>query len=263
MKTGQSLAAGAVAILLEPLPAQKVAATYALAEAWRLGDLPVGAASPPPRPARPERPEFRRPGDMPKRSMGPKGRIAFLHALAHIELTAIDLAWDIVARFTADDLPRAFYDDWVNVAVEEARHYTGLARRLTEAGAAYGDLPAHDSLWDAANLTADDLMARLALIPMTHEARGLDTTPGAIARCTAAGDAATAALLQEIYDDEIKHLAVGVRWFEACCARAGKSPTAHYASLLARHFRGTLKGPFNLPARTAAGMGEDYLRPWL
>lgn len=257
-----TLTQGAVDILLTASPEEKVAATYALADVWQKG-VAVGTAVAPARPARPERPELRRPGDMPKRSMGPKGRIAFVHALAHIELNAIDLAWDIIARFADQGLPPSFYNDWVDVAVEEAEHFTALADRLIDWGAAYGDLPAHDSLWDAAQVTADDLSARLAIIPMTLEARGIDTTPGAIERCRAAGDPETAAVLQRIYIDEIKHLAVGVQWFEYCCSRAKVSPQARYAALLAERFRGDLKPPFNLPARAKAGMDESYLKPWL
>jgi uncharacterized ferritin-like protein (DUF455 family) len=258
-----TLAQGAVDILLTAAPEEKVAATYALADVWRKGIDDVGTAAAPARPARPARPELRRPGDMPKRSMGPKGRIAFVHALVHIELNAVDLAWDIIARFAHLNLPLAFYNDWVGVAVEEAEHFSALAGRLTDWGAAYGDLPAHDSLWDAAQVTADDLSARLAIIPMTLEARGIDTTPAAVERCRAADDPDTAAVLQQIYDDEIKHLAVGVRWFEYCCSLAKAQPQARYAELLAARFRGDLKPPFNLPARAKAGMDESYLKPWL
>jgi uncharacterized ferritin-like protein (DUF455 family) len=257
-----TLTEGAVDILLTAAPEEKVAATYALADVWHKG-VAVGNTAAPDRPARPPHPELRRPGDMPKRSMGPKGRIAFVHALAHIELNAVDLAWDIVARFAGQGLPRSFYNDWVGVAVEEAEHFTALADRLVDWGAAYGDLPAHDSLWDAAMVTADDLSARLAIIPMTLEARGIDTTPGAIERCRAAGDPETAAILQQIYDDEIKHLAVGVQWFEYCCSLAKTAPQARYAALLTERFRGDLKPPFNLPARAQAGMDESYLKPWL
>ena len=246
-------------ILLTAAPEEKVAATYALADVWHGRGMEIGTAEAPPRPARPEKPELRRPGDMPKRSMGPKGRIAFIHALAHIELNAVDLAWDIIARFAHLGLPHAYYNDWVGVAVEEAEHFTALADRLVDWGAAYGDLPAHDSLWDAAQVTADDLAARLAIIPMTLEARGIDTTPAAVERCRAAGDSDTAAILQQIYDDEIKHLAVGVHWFEYCCAKQGIESRAHYATLLAARFRGQLKPPFNLPARARAGMDASYL----
>lgn len=261
-----TLAQGAVNVLLTAAPEEKVAATFALADVWREG-TDVGIAAPPETPARPAKPELLSPGEMPRRSMGPKGRIAFIHALAHIELNAIDLAWDIIARFAHLDLPLAYYNDWVGVAVEEAEHYAALAGRLNDLGAAYGDLPAHNGLWDAARATADSLAARLAIIPMTLEARGVDTTPAAIDRCRAAGDMDTAAVLQQIYDDEIKHLKVGVRWFEYCCAKDGPNhvikPQARYAALLAERFRGGLKPPFNIPARVRAGMDESYLKPWI
>jgi uncharacterized ferritin-like protein (DUF455 family) len=199
---------------------------------------------------------------MPRRSYGPKGRIALVHALAHIELNAVDLAWDIIARFTGADLPRRFYDDWVDIAVEEAEHYTALTGRLSHWGAAYGDHPAHGGLWEAAVLTADDLPARLALIPMTLEARGIDTTPAAV-KGFGPSDPETAAVLERIYRDEIKHLAVGVRWFEFLCERAQREPRRAYADILRERFTGRLKPPFNLPARAEAGMDESYLRPWL
>ena len=140
------------------------------------------------------------------------GRIALIHALAHIELNAIDLAWDIIARFHDNRLPRAFYDDWVGVAAEEAEHFALLADRLAALGAAYGDLPAHDGLWEAAAATAHDLLARLAIVPLVLEARGLDVTPEMILRLERADDTASAAILGRIYQDEIGHVAVGMRW---------------------------------------------------
>jgi uncharacterized ferritin-like protein (DUF455 family) len=258
-----SLCDAAVGVLGAAAPEDKVRLTLAAAERWRAGGWPVGEARPPVRPARPNRPELKRPADMPKRSTGPKGKIALVHALAHIELNAVDLAWDILARFTNRDLPRAFVDDWVDVAREEAEHYRDLARRLRDLGTQYGDLPAHDGLWEAAQITADDLCARLAVIPMTLEARGLDTTPATCAKLRGNGDEATAAILERIFADEIKHLAVGVRWFEFECARRQIEPHAHYHALLAARFTGTLKPPFNIEARAQAGMGESYLRPWM
>ena len=254
-----TLSQGAVDILNTASPEDKVAATYALSDVWGAEKLEIGRAQPPDHPARPARPELRRPGDMPKRSMGPKGRIAFIHALAHIELNAVDLAWDMIARFANRNLPTSFFNAWVEVAVEEAEHFTALADRLMDWGAAYGDLPAHDGIWDSATATADDLAARLAVIPMTLEARGLDTTPAAIERCRTVGDPDTAAILQRIYDDEIKHLKIGVQWFEYCCAKDGVAPRPRYAQLLAERFRGHLKPPFNMPARSQAGMDESYL----
>ncbi len=160
-------------------------------------------------------------------------------------------------------MPRDFYNNWVDVAVEEAEHFTALAARLLTLGTAYGDLPAHDGLWETSERTADDLAARLVLIPMTMEARGLDTTPRTTQLLRQAGDTETADILDVIYTDEIKHLAIGVRWFEFLCAARGAIPTAAYPEILESCFRGGLKGPFNLEARAQAGMGPDYLRPWL
>jgi uncharacterized ferritin-like protein (DUF455 family) len=257
------LTAAAVGVLACPAPLEKVRMTLAAAEAWRSGRWAVGHARPPARPARPEKPDLRPASHMPKRSTGPKGKLALVHALAHIELNAVDLAWDIIARFADRALPRAFFDDWLGVAQEEAEHYSDLASRLTELGIAYGDLPAHDGLWEAAALTADDITARLALIPLTLEARGLDTTPQTCAKLRGNGDETTAALLDRIFTDEIKHLAVGLRWFEFECARRDLEPRAHYHALLRARFTGTLKPPFNLDARQQAGMDLGYLSPWL
>ncbi|MBY0509850.1 MAG: ferritin-like domain-containing protein [Rhodospirillaceae bacterium] len=244
-------------------PETKVARTATAVKAWRRGDLDIGRAPAPDRPARPAKPELLPPRDMPRRSTGPKGLIALVHALAHIELNAVDLAWDIILRFASGDLPRAFYDDWVGVADEEAEHYAALAARLIELGATYGDLPAHDGLWGAATRTADDLAARLALIPMTLEARGLDTTPETTRKLRQTGDETTSAILDLIYTDEIKHLAVGVRWFEYLCAARGDAPHTRYSGLINERFPGGLKAPFNMEAREQAGMGEAYLKSWM
>ncbi|MFZ5791601.1 MAG: ferritin-like domain-containing protein [Pseudomonadota bacterium] len=251
-----SLASLAVAVLLTPDPAAKAAAARAMAVAWREGRLPVGEARPPDRPARPARPELRRPGDMPKRRAtgSCENRIALLHALAHIELNAIDLACDMLARFARASLPRGFCDDWVQVAEEEAKHYGLLAGRLAALGAAYGDLPAHDGLWQAAEATAHDLLARLAVVPLVLEARGLDVTPRMIADLTRAGDGESAAALTVIYEEEIGHVAAGRRWFLFECGRRALDPAAAWRELVRRHFRGVLKPPFNDAARIAAGL---------
>ncbi len=178
---------------------------------------------------------------MPKRRAGssPAGRIALLHAIAHIELNAIDLAWDIIARFAGADLPRQFYDDWVGVAAEEAEHYALLAERLTAFGAAYGDLPAHDGLWQAAEATAHDLLARLAVVPLVLEARGLDVTPAMIARLDRVGDGQSAAVLRRIYADaalvQLKERSRGIGWPQASgCARAS-APVIREASAASRN----------------------------
>jgi uncharacterized ferritin-like protein (DUF455 family) len=186
------------------------------------------------------------------------GRVALIHALAHIELNAIDLGWDIIARFSGKDLLRQFFDDWVGVAAEEAEHFALLEARLAALGAAYGDLPAHDGLWEAAANTAHDLLARLAVVPLVLEARGLDVTPEMIRRLERAGDPDSAAILHRLYADEIGHVAAGARWFETLCRERGLDPTATFRDLVSRHFTGALKPPFNDAARAAAGLPRDY-----
>ncbi len=225
--------------------------------------METGSATPPDRPARPARPPLRPPREVPRRRItsGLPGRVALLHALAHIELNAIDLAFDIVARFAHDDLPRAFFDDWVAVGDDEARHYLMLAERLAELGAAYGNMNAHDGLWQAAAETADDLLARLAVVPLVLEARGLDVTPAMIGKLRAAGDERSADILQIIHDDEITHVAAGVRWFTFVCERQGRDPAQAYGALVRRHFKGQIKPPFNTVSRDAAGMPTDFYEP--
>jgi uncharacterized ferritin-like protein (DUF455 family) len=258
-----TLSDAAVTVLSTADPQEKCRLTHALAAAWREGGIPeVGDTLPPPRPARPERPELLAPREMPKRSYGgDKGRIGLVHALAHIELNAIDLAWDIVCRFPAEAMPKAFLDDWVQVAVDEAVHFEMLQRLLDGLGANYGDLPAHDGLWQAAEKTADDLMARLAVVPMTLEARGLDTTPGTIARLTANGDGLTPPVLDVILTDEIRHVAAGVRWFAHLADRRGLDPAGAYHRLLGERFPAGLKPPFNHAARAEAGFPPAWYEP--
>jgi len=253
-----------VAALATADPARKAAAAQAMAARWRSGEIAeIGVTAPPDRPARPARPELRPPRDMPRRGrgFGEGARIALLHALAHIELNAVDLACDIVARFTDEDLPRAFYDDWVRVADEEATHFRLLADRLAEFGATYGDLPAHDGLWQAAAETAHDLLARLAIVPLVLEARGLDVTPTMIANLTRAGDDASAAVLARIYDDEIGHVAIGKSWFDHVCRERGLDPAPAWRALVRKHFKGALKPPFNHAARARAGLTAAYYAP--
>jgi uncharacterized ferritin-like protein (DUF455 family) len=258
------LAQGACGILLAAEPADKVARALALATAWRQRRSAfVSPADPPARPARPERPPLLAPRDMPKRKAGGsrEKRVALLHALAHIEFNAIDLAWDVIARFGKADTPHAFFDDWVQVGEEEAIHFSLLQARLGELGARYGDLPAHDGLWQAAEETAHDLLARLAIVPLVLEARGLDVTPATIADFRRAGDEQSAAILERIYRDEIGHVAAGARWFHHFAAQAGLDPKQAWQERVRRHFKGTLKPPFNDAARSDAGFGADFYRP--
>jgi uncharacterized ferritin-like protein (DUF455 family) len=258
-----TLASGAVAILATAEPAGKIRLSRALAARWREGAIEVGRATPPDRPARPARPVLLPPRDMKRRRniAAPAGRIALIHALAHIELNAIDLAWDIVARFSEEDLPRAFFDDWAGVAAEEAEHFALLDARLTALGGAYGALPAHDGLWEAAHATAGDLLARLAVVPLILEARGLDVTPAMTVRLEKAGDWESAAILRRLYDDEIGHVAVGARWFNHLCAARGLDPAATFQDKAQRYFAGALKPPFNRDARDRAGFPAAYYAP--
>ena len=239
-----------------------------LAARWRaggmaIGDLALRGATPPPRPARPERPVLCPPRDMPRRRNfgAPAGRIALLHALAHIELNAIDLAWDLIARFSNGGLPRAFFADWLGVAAEDAEHFVLLSSRLAALGSAYGALPAHDGLWEAAAATAHDVIARLAIVPLVLEARGLDVTPEMILRLERAGDCESAAILARIYRDEIGHVAVGVRWFDLLCRARGLDPESTFHDRVRHYFTGALKPPFNREARDRAGFPAAYYEP--
>jgi uncharacterized ferritin-like protein (DUF455 family) len=201
------------------------------------------------------------PSKMPKRSnRGEKGKIALLHAIAHIELNAIDLAWDLIARFGAPDLSRSLnhVDRWVAIAAEEAKHFSMLNGRLRQLGSYYGALPAHDGLWEAAEATSNDLLARLAVVPLSLEARGLDVTPKMIQRLENIGDFASANILKTILQDEIGHVKAGFEWFVAVCAERGQEPAKAYQSIIGERFRGIVKPPFNDSARLAAGLLPQF-----
>lgn len=215
----------------------------------------------PERPGRPEFPVLVPPTQVKRRSLHtPHGRIALLHALAHIELNAIDLALDIVARFAAVQMPQSFYDGWMQVAFEEAKHFNLLSDRLHGLGAAYGDLPAHDGLWQAAHDTRNDLTTRLAVVPLILEARGLDVTPALKEKMLETGDTESAAILDIIYEDEKKHVAVGAKWFRFLCQRERRDPAAAFRDLVRANFRGPLKPPFNDIARAEAGLTPSFYR---
>ncbi|KQY20952.1 ferritin-like domain-containing protein [Rhizobium sp. Root483D2] len=212
-------------------------------------------------PGRPQKPDLIPPRQMPKRALTTdKGRIALLHAIAHIELNAVDLALDIVARFATEPVPNSFFDGWMKVAFEEAKHFRMVRDRLRELGAEYGDLPAHDGLWQAAHDTRNDLTARLAVVPLILEARGLDVTPALQAKMREAGDLESAAVLDVIYEDEKGHVAVGAKWFRFLCARQKKDPAAAFQALVRANFRGPLKAPFNDIARAEAGLTPSFYR---
>lgn len=180
-----------------------------------------------------------------------------LHALAHIEFAAIDLAFDLVGRF-GGSFPRDFVDDWVGVGADEAMHFALLDRRLRALGSGYGALPAHDGLWEAAEATARDALARLAVVPMVLEARGLDVTPATVTRFTTAGDARSAAILRRIYSDEIRHVAAGTKWFRFLAESMEVEPISEWRRLIKNNFRGALKPPFNDSARDQAGLSRDF-----
>jgi uncharacterized ferritin-like protein (DUF455 family) len=213
-----------------------------------------------------------------------------IHSLVHIESVAIDLSWDVLCRFNSQhpDLPREFYDDWLKVAADECRHYRMLKHRLKDLGAAYGDLPAHDGLWESAMQTSSSLLARLAIEHMVHEARGLDVTPNTIDKFASNGDHKSAVMLRAILQDEITHVAAGRKWFtylvdmkkrqQQYLASAASAPMpttpstdqefaemdaaapapAVFANLVSRYFRGSLKPPFNKAARDQAGLTEEW-----
>ncbi len=209
-------------------------------------------------PGRPGLPELVEPGQVPRRRLGSApGRIALLHAIAHIEFNAINLALDALCRFR--DMPDEYYLDWLSVAADEARHYQMLEQRLSQLGAAYGDFPAHNGLWEMAQSTATSCLARMALVPRVLEARGLDVTPGMIQRLRQVGDEDSVAVLEVILAEEVRHVAIGTRWFTECCKREGRDPDSTFLQLLKTHYNGRLRGPFNTAARLQAGFTETEL----
>jgi uncharacterized ferritin-like protein (DUF455 family) len=263
----QSLAEMAVEVLTTAEGRAKAALSRRHAASWQAAraagrPLPIGRGSPPDFPARPEKPDLLPPREVPRRRPGsPQGRIALLHALAHIELNAVDLHWDIIARFTDQPMPLGFYDDWVKAADEESKHFTLLSDVLEGMGSYYGALPAHAGMWRAASDTADDLPGRLAVVPMVLEARGLDVTPGMIEIFRKAGEAPALAALEVIYAEEVGHVAYGSKWFSWLCGRAGEDPKEAFHALVRRYFHGALKPPFNEEKRAEAGLPPDFYWP--
>ena len=255
-----SLSAAIRAALLESDPRAKVMRTRALVRDWRAGRLALSFdVVLPDEPGRPERPELLPPNRMPKRGKGgsERGLIALWHALAHIEFVAIDLALDMAGRFGAV-MGEPFVSDFLKVAAEEALHFALIERHLQSLGSHYGALPAHSGLWDAARATAHDVAARLAVVPMVLEARGLDVTPQTLEGVRAAGDLRGARILERILDDDIAHVGVGEKHFIALTTARGDSPPEVWKMLVARHFRGSVKPPFNDSARLRAGLSRSF-----
>lgn len=243
-------------------PTAKVDLVRSLHARWTAGKLacrprePIG--EPDGLPGRPERPTLVAPRLLRHRGMqSPEGRAALLHALAHIEFNAINLALDAVWRF--HDMPEPFYGDWLRVAAEEAHHFTLLAARLAEFGHAYGDFPAHDGLWEMCERTRGDVLARMALVPRTLEARGLDASPPIRARLVQAADLESAAILDVILRDEIGHVRIGNRWFRYLCEMRSLDPHTTYARLAEQYRAPRLRGPFNFDARRDAGFDDAEL----
>ena len=257
----------AVEVLTTPDGREKTSLSRAHAARWQAAreagePIEIGRGAPPPRPARPERPALLDPRDVPKRKPGsPEGRIALLHAVAHIELNAVDLHWDVIARFGHHDLPLGFFDDWVRAADEESKHFNLMCDCLEELGSHYGALPAHAGMWRAAEDTADDLMGRLAVVPMVLEARGLDVTPGMIEIFRKAGLTSAVAALETIYAEEVSHVAYGSKWFHFLCGRENRDPKPVFHDLVRQYFHGPLKPPFNEEKRAEAGLPPDFYWP--
>jgi uncharacterized ferritin-like protein (DUF455 family) len=249
--------------LAEPDVQSKVDSVAAMAKAWQadLIALATDTVIVPIQqliPGRPARPELISPLAVKHRSMHkPEGRAAMIHALAHIEFNAINLALDAVWRFA--DMPREYYDDWVRVAAEEAYHFSLLSAHLQTLGYQYGDFAAHNGMWDMAEKTQGDILARIALVPRTLEARGLDVSPTMRAKLAHAGDLAAAEILDIILRDEIGHVAIGNCWYRWLCKARGLDPIATYQLLAVEHKAPQLRGPLNRVARLQAGFTEAEL----
>lgn len=246
---------------------EKAAISREYAASWKAARtagqaFELGSATPPSTPARPDAPELLDPRDVPHRKPGtPEGRIAMLHAIAHIELNAIDLHWDLVARFPETEFPLGFFDDWVKAADEESKHFGLLSDCLKANGSFYGALPAHAGMWRAAQDTNADLMGRLAVVPMVLEARGLDVTPSIVKLFKQAKDAQAVAALEVIYAEEVAHVAYGSKWFHFLCGRQNLDPKEAFHRLVQRYFHAPLKPPFNEEKRAEAGIAPDFYWP--
>lgn len=258
-RSGRSVHEAAFRVLLTAEPAAKCAGAQELWQAWQSGAFRVEPERPLPppllQPGRPERPVLLPPAAMPKRKVGTReGHAALLHAVAHIEFNAIDLALDCVWRFAA--MPTAFHADWLRIAAEEAYHFGLVCARLEALGFFYGDFPAHNGLWEMALKTMDDPLARMALVPRVLEARGLDATPVIQEKLRQIGDTASLAVLDVILRDEVGHVAAGDRWFRWLCAERSLPPEETYQALVER-FRAPLPHPpVNWAAREQAGFSR-------
>jgi len=259
----QHLTERALHCLLLADPDAKIAALNTLHADWQQGVVPLPDSSEPAQtiatPGRPDKPPLVAPQDVPRRSVGtPEGHAALIHALAHIEFNAINLALDAAYRFRS--LPRDYYTDWLQVAFEEAYHFRLLREHLRNLGYDYGAFSAHDGLWEMAVKTAHDPLHRMALVPRLLEARGLDASPAIITKLRNIGDARGAEILEIILRDEIGHVRVGNRWYEYFCTQRGLDPLEEFQKLLKEYGASRPRPPFHKKARQEAGFSEAELR---
>ncbi|MDH5408690.1 MAG: ferritin-like domain-containing protein [Gammaproteobacteria bacterium] len=257
----QSIFQAAHACLMATNPDEKISLTNQVREAWLDNLISCENQFPIEKidvPGRPDKPELVSPRNLPKRSLSStKGRAALIHALCHIEFNAINLAWDAVYRF--QDMPRDYYTDWSQVAAEEAYHFGLLREHLRQLGYDYGDFDAHNGLWEMTVKTDFDPMVRMALVPRVLEARGLDVTPGIMAKLDGCGDNAAVKILEIIHRDEVGHVEIGSRWFNYLCEKRKLEPASTFDSLIKKYMKGQLKGPFDMDARRKAGFSEQEL----
>lgn len=255
----------ALSCLLHDEPETKVSATYALQEDWLAGRLkvhPLDEIMPLPSPGRPDRPVLVDAREVPRRNFSSlKGRLTLVHAIAHIEFNAINLALDAVYRFQS--MPEQYYTDWCRVAAEEAQHFTMLSDYMNRHGLSYGDLCAHNGLWEMAVKTDFDVLVRMALVPRVLEARGLDVTPTMIEKLVPTGDGELISILERIFDDEIGHVKIGNFWYRFLCAERNLVPQKTFLQLIKTHMEGAKFGPFEMQARIEAGFSHEELKSLL
>ncbi len=256
-----SLFSKAEACLQACLPTEKVSLSYIIADAWQQQQLSLDKITPIltfEDPGRPEKPELVPPRELNRRKITSQlGHAALIHSICHIEFNAINLAWDAVYRF--QDMPEAFYSDWIKVAREEAYHFELLNEHLSSLGYSYGDFTAHNGLWESALVTAYDPMVRMALVPRVLEARGLDVTPGIVTKLENIGDNKAVEILAIIHRDEIGHVEIGTRWFRYLCDERELNSEEVFKELINKYMKGTLRGPFDHAVRKRAGFTEEEL----
>uniref|UniRef100_A0A5B6ZSK1 Ferritin-like superfamily n=1 Tax=Davidia involucrata TaxID=16924 RepID=A0A5B6ZSK1_DAVIN len=260
MASAPSLAELGTLVLSTGDPLTKSKLSHLAYSRWRQENLPIGVSEPPGRPARPPKPQLVSPKEIPApKNSGLPLNAYMLHNLAHVELNAIDLAWDTVVRFSpySELLGEGFFADFAHVADDESRHFAWCSQRLAELGFRYGDMPAHNLLWRECEKSADNVAARLAAIPLVQEARGLDAGPRLVQKLIGFGDCRTSNIVARIADEEVAHVAVGVYWFISVCQKMGCAPCSTFKDLL-KEYNVELKGPFNYSARDEAGIPRDW-----